>query len=264
MLLRIHVYSLAIAILAACASAACIVEEHHPSSGGGMAGGGSTSTPPSAGTGSTGSSAQPLLVDVDTGKVMSATPGDGVGVFVEYAAGGKWHVWWTCDTNVSQQSCGMDVRISVASGQIDNPRIQDGASTSESISTTATSVEATGTTTTTLDGVRDYLNAALLVSFRGDPEELLDALLAIERALGRERRVRWAARTIDLDVLWIEGVALEEERLTVPHPRLTERAFAMTPLLDVVPGAIDPRTHAPFSPIYDASMRVLDEWLVRS
>jgi 2-amino-4-hydroxy-6-hydroxymethyldihydropteridine diphosphokinase len=104
----------------------------------------------------------------------------------------------------------------------------------------------------------DYLNAALRVSFDGDPEALLDALLAIERALGRERRVRWAARTIDLDVLWIEGVALESERLTVPHPRLTERAFAMTPLLDVAPGAIDPRTGAPFTPIHDASMRVFD------
>jgi 2-amino-4-hydroxy-6-hydroxymethyldihydropteridine diphosphokinase len=109
----------------------------------------------------------------------------------------------------------------------------------------------------------DYLNAAMLVEWDGEAEALLDALLAIERTLGRERRVRWEARTIDLDVLWIEGVALQGGRLEVPHPRLTERAFAMTPLLDVAPDAIDPRTGRSFAPIRDAAMRVVDKELLR-
>src|SRR4051794_13043322 len=62
----------------------------------------------------------------------------------------------------------------------------------------------------------DYLNAAMLVRFEGGAEALLDALQGIELALGRQRGERWAARTIDLDVLWIEGLALESERLVVP------------------------------------------------
>jgi 2-amino-4-hydroxy-6-hydroxymethyldihydropteridine diphosphokinase len=87
-----------------------------------------------------------------------------------------------------------------------------------------------------------FLNAAALVAFAGTPEELLGALLAIEQRLGRVRRERWGPRTIDLDVLWIDGVAVASERLTVPHPRLRERAFALAPLLEVRPDARDPAT----------------------
>lgn len=87
-----------------------------------------------------------------------------------------------------------------------------------------------------------YLNAAVLLTYEGSPDELLEALLGTERALGRERREKWGPRTIDLDVLWIDGVALETERLVVPHPHLTARAFALRPLADVAPEAIDPET----------------------
>lgn len=88
----------------------------------------------------------------------------------------------------------------------------------------------------------EFLNAAALVRFEGAPEALLDALLAIEARLGRVRRERWGPRTIDLDVLWIDGVVLQSPRLVVPHPHLKERVFAVKPLLDVAPDAIDPRT----------------------
>jgi hypothetical protein len=141
---------LGIAMLTACTTVACIVEDHHGGYGGG-GGGGSTSTPPSAG--GSAPAGQPLLVDVDTGKVMNATPGNGVGVFIEYASGGHWHVWWTCDTNVSDQSCAMSVAVSVGTGQITNAKIQQGASTTESIATTANSVQAASTTSTSLDGI---------------------------------------------------------------------------------------------------------------
>jgi 2-amino-4-hydroxy-6-hydroxymethyldihydropteridine diphosphokinase len=85
----------------------------------------------------------------------------------------------------------------------------------------------------------EFLNAAVLVTWRGTPHALLDALLAIEASLGRVRDhdVRFGPRTIDLDVLYIEGVTLSDERLTVPHPRLLERAFALVPLLEVLPDA---------------------------
>jgi 2-amino-4-hydroxy-6-hydroxymethyldihydropteridine diphosphokinase len=88
----------------------------------------------------------------------------------------------------------------------------------------------------------EYLNAAAFVEYEGTPGDLLDALLAIEADLGRVRREKDGPRTIDLDVLWIEGIALDSARLMVPHPRLHERAFALVPLLELVPDARDPRT----------------------
>jgi len=91
-----------------------------------------------------------------------------------------------------------------------------------------------------------YLNAAALVHVSTALPDaafaLLDALLAIEARLGRVRRERWGPRTIDLDILWIDGVRIEAPRLVVPHPRLRERAFAVAPLLDLVPDARDPLT----------------------
>jgi 2-amino-4-hydroxy-6-hydroxymethyldihydropteridine diphosphokinase len=94
-----------------------------------------------------------------------------------------------------------------------------------------------------------FLNAAVLVQCTLSPLALLGELLRIERELGRTRGVtdvRWGPRAIDLDVLWIEDVALDDEHLVVPHPRLKERAFALVPLLEIVPKATDPRTGAPF------------------
>lgn len=85
-----------------------------------------------------------------------------------------------------------------------------------------------------------YLNAAVLVAWSQSPHELLEALLAIEREAGRVRDVRYGPRTLDLDVLWIEDLALHSESLVVPHPRLRERAFALCPMLDVAPFALDP------------------------
>lgn len=80
-----------------------------------------------------------------------------------------------------------------------------------------------------------YLNGAFLLNVERGPEALLDWLLAIEARLGRVRDVRWGPRTIDLDLLFMEGVKVTTPRLTVPHPRLAERAFALAPLLDVAP-----------------------------
>jgi len=86
----------------------------------------------------------------------------------------------------------------------------------------------------------EFLNAAALVVYDGTPEALLEALLGIERELGRIRAAKWGPRSIDLDVLWIEGVALRTAHLIVPHPSLKERAFALVPLLEVVPDARHP------------------------
>jgi 2-amino-4-hydroxy-6-hydroxymethyldihydropteridine diphosphokinase len=80
-----------------------------------------------------------------------------------------------------------------------------------------------------------YLNAAVLVDSALPPEELLSAALGIELALGRVRDVRWGPRTIDLDLLWGPR-PIASARLTLPHPGLAERWFALAPLLDVARG----------------------------
>jgi 2-amino-4-hydroxy-6-hydroxymethyldihydropteridine diphosphokinase len=88
----------------------------------------------------------------------------------------------------------------------------------------------------------EYLNAAALVAFEGSPGRLMEALLAIEKGLGRVRTERFGPRSIDLDLLWIEGLRVESPQLVVPHPRLVERAFALAPMLELVPGATEPGT----------------------
>jgi 2-amino-4-hydroxy-6-hydroxymethyldihydropteridine diphosphokinase len=86
----------------------------------------------------------------------------------------------------------------------------------------------------------DFLNAAVRLEYWGSPLALLREALGIERAAGRLRGERWGPRTLDLDILWIAGVAVDDPDLIVPHPRLRERAFALRPLLDVAPDALDP------------------------
>jgi 2-amino-4-hydroxy-6-hydroxymethyldihydropteridine diphosphokinase len=93
----------------------------------------------------------------------------------------------------------------------------------------------------------DYFNAALAVQTSLPPEQLLGELLAIELRLGRVRHERNASRTIDLDILWREGAPVRRAEsqwpaVEVPHPRLAARAFALIPLLEVVPDAADPLT----------------------
>jgi len=92
-----------------------------------------------------------------------------------------------------------------------------------------------------------FLNAALRIQCVVEPEALLARLLAIEHALGRTRTERWGPRTLDLDILWIRDISHRGPSLVVPHPHLAERCFAILPLLDVAPTAIDPATGIGYS-----------------
>lgn len=89
-------------------------------------------------------------------------------------------------------------------------------------------------------GVREqpaFLNAAAELQTDLAPHALLDALLDIERAAGRIRDgERWGPRTLDLDLLHVDGIVMHDARLTLPHPRIAERAFVLLPLAELAPG----------------------------
>jgi 2-amino-4-hydroxy-6-hydroxymethyldihydropteridine diphosphokinase len=84
-----------------------------------------------------------------------------------------------------------------------------------------------------------FLNGACALETDLSPRELLERLLQVERALGRDRESagpRWGPRPIDLDLLLYGRETIEEPGLTVPHARLTERSFALEPLVELAPG----------------------------
>jgi 2-amino-4-hydroxy-6-hydroxymethyldihydropteridine diphosphokinase len=81
-----------------------------------------------------------------------------------------------------------------------------------------------------------FLNMVIAVRTALPPRRLLDVMLGIERSLGRTRTIRWGPRTIDLDLLLYGETHVSEPDLTVPHPRMHERAFVLVPLLEVMGG----------------------------
>ncbi|HET6434707.1 MAG TPA: 2-amino-4-hydroxy-6-hydroxymethyldihydropteridine diphosphokinase [Xanthomonadaceae bacterium] len=86
----------------------------------------------------------------------------------------------------------------------------------------------------------DFVNAVAELETALSPRDLLDGLLAVERAFGRERRERWGPRTLDLDLLLHGDVALDDPGLHLPHPHLHERAFVLLPLAELAPGLAIP------------------------
>jgi len=110
-----------------------------------------------------------------------------------------------------------------------------------------------------MPGEPGFLNAALEIRTELTPEDLLATCLEIERRLGRVRPQR--SRTIDIDLLLFEDRRLSAARLTVPHPRMKERAFVLVPLAAIAPGRVlDGRTIAEWASGVDASgVRRLEE-----
>ncbi|MDN4608825.1 2-amino-4-hydroxy-6-hydroxymethyldihydropteridine diphosphokinase [Sporosarcina highlanderae] len=86
----------------------------------------------------------------------------------------------------------------------------------------------------------NFLNLVLRLETSLNPFELLDVCQGIENDLGRVRDVRWGPRTVDLDILLYNNDNIESENLTVPHPRMDERAFVLVPLLEIAPDSIQP------------------------
>ncbi|MBE0504834.1 MAG: 2-amino-4-hydroxy-6-hydroxymethyldihydropteridine diphosphokinase [Desulfuromonadales bacterium] len=90
------------------------------------------------------------------------------------------------------------------------------------------------------DGQGLYLNAVLEIATALAPYALLQLLQTIEHDLGRVRNERWAERTIDLDLLFYDDLILQNGSLTLPHPRLHERAFVLLPCAEIAPTLLHP------------------------
>ena len=84
----------------------------------------------------------------------------------------------------------------------------------------------------------EFLNMAALVETSLAPQDLLAFCLELERAGGRERRERWGPRTLDIDILTYGDAVIDQARLQIPHPRIPERAFVLTPLAEILPGRL--------------------------
>jgi 2-amino-4-hydroxy-6-hydroxymethyldihydropteridine diphosphokinase len=88
----------------------------------------------------------------------------------------------------------------------------------------------------------EFLNAVVSIDGRFDPPALLARLKEIERREGRAPSERWGPRALDLDLLDVDGIVLNLETLTLPHPRIAERGFVLVPLCELEPGWRDPLT----------------------
>lgn len=86
----------------------------------------------------------------------------------------------------------------------------------------------------------DYVNAVVTATTELEPLALLDYLQAIEQQFGRQRLRHWGPRTLDLDILLVDDLVSTSERLTLPHPGLTERDFVVVPLAELAPTLVLP------------------------
>ncbi|MFN5704269.1 MAG: 2-amino-4-hydroxy-6-hydroxymethyldihydropteridine diphosphokinase [bacterium] len=86
----------------------------------------------------------------------------------------------------------------------------------------------------------DFYNQAIIIDTKLDADELMLALLAIERSMGRERLEKWSARIIDIDIILIDGLIHESEVLSVPHPHMQSRRFVLAPSEEIAAEMIHP------------------------
>lgn len=106
----------------------------------------------------------------------------------------------------------------------------------------------------------DFCNAVVLVDTQLSPGELLSSLQGIEAQQGRQRHQRWAARSLDLDLLLYGQLKLQQSELTVPHPRMTSRNFVMHPLRDIAPDMVVPGVGVAQDIAAQLDMRGLTLW----
>ncbi len=91
-----------------------------------------------------------------------------------------------------------------------------------------------------LENQAAFLNQIIIVETKLNAFEVLAKTQAIEKALGRQRKIKWGARTIDIDLLYFNDEIINSEQLIVPHPNLHERAFTLIPMVEIAPDFIHP------------------------
>lgn len=101
----------------------------------------------------------------------------------------------------------------------------------------------------------DYLNGCIIIKTSYSPQELLMYLSSIEQEFGRERKERWGARTLDLDIIFYNDLIIQTNDLEIPHARMRERLFVLMPLTEIVPQWIDPITKLTTSQLLDLCLR---------
>jgi 2-amino-4-hydroxy-6-hydroxymethyldihydropteridine diphosphokinase len=99
----------------------------------------------------------------------------------------------------------------------------------------------------------DYLNAVALLESELPAKDLLAVLNGIEAAMGRTREIHWGPRIIDLDLIQYGGLLVNDEKLTLPHPRAHERRFVLAPWFEIEPEAIL-LTHGRISDLLDTDL----------
>lgn len=95
-----------------------------------------------------------------------------------------------------------------------------------------------------------FYNQAVLVSTGLSPQAVLDNALNIEALLGRKRYEKWGARLLDIDILFYDQLIINTKTLTVPHPHLHTRRFALAPLKEIVPNWIHPSLNKTINNLY--------------
>jgi 2-amino-4-hydroxy-6-hydroxymethyldihydropteridine diphosphokinase len=92
---------------------------------------------------------------------------------------------------------------------------------------------------------------AIQVESAFEPLVLLDKILQIQQEMGKSQTEHWGPRNIDIDILYCDDVVLKSEKLTIPHPRLYERNFALVPLIEIAGDFTDPVHQITVDEIYD-------------
>lgn len=109
------------------------------------------------------------------------------------------------------------------------------------------------------EGQGPYLNCVVQLATEQSARALLELAQRIERSADRVRTERWGPRTLDIDVVWIDGVTVDEPDLVVPHPRLAERPFVLAPLHDLAPDVVPDGWEARFERLGIARIGVLPD-----
>src|SRR4051812_34971571 len=104
----------------------------------------------------------------------------------------------------------------------------------------------------------NFYNQALEIQTELSPKQLMETLLVIEGQMGRKRDVKLGPRIIDIDILLFNNVIIHQLHLTIPHPRLHERRFALTPLTEIAPNIIHPVLHKTIQQLLSECIDTLD------